>query len=288
MDKVFSKLKINVIIKINNRKILAGLAEAMGHADKVVDITIALDKVDKIGIDKVIEEIESKGINGNAINILKKVIMLSQNENSEKLLFLKEIIKDSPDGNKGIAEVEEIFELLEYVKINNKLQIDLTLARGLNYYTGAIFEVIAKDVNMGSVCGGGRYDDLTGIFGLNDMSGVGVSFGADRIYDVLTELDGFPKETSAGTKLMLVNFGDVEAKKSLQIIDNLRLAGISAELYPETAKLKKQMIYANQNKIEYVLLAGQNEFEKGIFSLKNMESGEQKNLTIKEIIEFLK
>ena len=288
MDKVFSKLKINVIIKINNRKILAGLAEAMGHADKVVDITIALDKVDKIGIDKVIEEIESKGINGNAINILKKVIMLSQNENSEKLLFLKEIIKDSPDGNKGIAEVEEIFELLEYVKINNKLQIDLTLARGLNYYTGAIFEVIAKDVNMGSVCGGGRYDDLTGIFGLNDMSGVGVSFGADRIYDVLTELDGFPKETSAGTKLMLVNFGDVEAKKSLQIIDNLRLAGISAELYPETAKLKKQMIYANQNKIEYVLLAGQNEFEKGIFTLKNMESGEQKNLTIKEIIEFLK
>jgi len=288
MDKVFSKLKINVIIKINNRKILAGLAEAMGHADKVVDITIALDKVDKIGIDKVIEEIESKGINGNAINILKKVIMLSQNENSEKLLFLKEIIKDSPDGNKGIAEVEEIFELLEYVKINNKLQIDFTLARGLNYYTGAIFEVIAKDVNMGSVCGGGRYDDLTGIFGLNDMSGVGVSFGADRIYDVLTELDGFPKETSAGTKLMLVNFGDVEAKKSLQIIDNLRLAGISAELYPETAKLKKQMIYANQNKIEYVLLAGQNEFEKGIFSLKNMESGEQKNLTIKEIIEFLK
>jgi len=288
MDKVFSKLKINVIIKINNRKILAGLAEAMGHADKVVDITIALDKVDKIGIDKVIEEIESKGINGNAINILKKVIMLSQNENSEKLLFLKEIIKDSPDGNKGIAEVEEIFELLEYVKINNKLQIDFTLARGLNYYTGAIFEVIAKDVNMGSICGGGRYDDLTGIFGLNDMSGVGVSFGADRIYDVLTELDGFPKETSAGTKLMLVNFGDVEAKKSLQIIDNLRLAGISAELYPETAKLKKQMIYANQNKIEYVLLAGQNEFEKGIFSLKNMESGEQKNLTIKEIIEFLK
>ena len=288
MDKVFSKLKINVIIKINNRKILAGLAEAMGHADKVVDITIALDKVDKIGIDKVIEEIESKGINGNAINILKKVIMLSQNENSEKLLFLKEIIKDSPDGNKGIAEVEEIFELLEYVKINNKLQIDLTLARGLNYYTGAIFEVIAKDVNMGSICGGGRYDDLTGIFGLNDMSGVGVSFGADRIYDVLTELDGFPKETSAGTKLMLVNFGDVEAKKSLQIIDNLRLAGISAELYPETAKLKKQMIYANQNKIEYVLLAGQNEFEKGIFTLKNMESGEQKNLTIKEIIEFLK
>ena len=288
MDKVFSKLKINVIIKINNRKILAGLAEAMGHADKVVDITIALDKVDKIGIDKVIEEIESKGINGNAINILKKVIMLSQNENSEKLLFLKEIIKDSPDGNKGIAEVEEIFELLEYVKINNKLQIDFTLARGLNYYTGAIFEVIAKDVNMGSICGGGRYDDLTGIFGLNDMSGVGVSFGADRIYDVLTELDGFPKETSAGTKLMLVNFGDVEAKKSLQIIDNLRLAGISAELYPETAKLKKQMIYANQNKIEYVLLAGQNEFEKGIFTLKNMESGEQKNLTIKEIIEFLK
>ena len=288
MDKVFSKLKINVIIKINNRKILAGLAEAMGHADKVVDITIALDKVDKIGIDKVIEEIESKGINGNAINILKKVIMLSQNENSEKLLLLKEIVKDSPDGNKGIAEMEEIFELLEYVKINNKLQIDFTLARGLNYYTGAIFEVIAKDVNMGSVCGGGRYDDLTGIFGLNDMSGVGVSFGADRIYDVLTELDGFPKETSAGTKLMLVNFGDVEAKKSLQIIDNLRLAGISAELYPETAKLKKQMIYANQNKIEYVLLAGQNEFEKGIFSLKNMESGEQKNLTIKEIIEFLK
>ncbi|OIP02012.1 MAG: histidine--tRNA ligase [Bacteroidetes bacterium CG2_30_33_31] len=288
MDKVFSKLKINVIIKINNRKILAGLAEAMGHADKVVDITIALDKVDKIGIDKVIEEIESKGINGNAINILKKVIMLSQNENSEKLLLLKEIVKDSPDGNKGIAEMEEIFELLEYVKINNKLQIDLTLARGLNYYTGAIFEVIAKDVNMGSICGGGRYDDLTGIFGLNDMSGVGVSFGADRIYDVLTELDGFPKETSAGTKLMLVNFGDVEAKKSLQIIDNLRLAGISAELYPETAKLKKQMIYANQNKIEYVLLAGQNEFEKGIFSLKNMESGEQKNLTIKEIIEFLK
>jgi len=288
MDKVFSKLKINVIIKINNRKILAGLAEAMGHADKVVDITIALDKVDKIGIDKVIEEIESKGINGNAINILKKVIMLSQNENSEKLLLLKEIVKDSPDGNKGIAEMEEIFELLEYVKINNKLQIDLTLARGLNYYTGAIFEVIAKDVNMGSICGGGRYDDLTGIFGLNDMSGVGVSFGADRIYDVLTELDGFPKETSAGTKLMLVNFGDVEAKKSLQIIDNLRLAGISAELYPETAKLKKQMIYANQNKIEYVLLAGQNEFEKGIFTLKNMESGEQKNLTIKEIIEFLK
>ncbi len=287
MDEVFTKLGIKVTIKINNRKILAGLADAMGYPDKMMDITIALDKIDKIGQEKVFEEIESKGISGDSLSLLETVINLMDNKNETILNCLREIIGETEDGAKGIFEVKEIFELLQGLETHNKVEIDLTLARGLNYYTGAIFEVVAQEVKMGSICGGGRYDDLTGIFGLKDMSGVGVSFGADRIYDVLNELNAFPASTTTGTQVMIVNFGTEEAKFSLGLLAQLRNSNISAELYPDSAKLKKQMNYANKNQIQYVIMAGANEIETGIFTLKNMETGKQQSLSIQQIIETI-
>lgn len=288
IDDVFKKLNINVVIKLNNRKILAGIAETIGYPDKLVDITVAMDKIDKIGTEAVYEELRSKDISEDAISLLEPFMNLHGNNNNTKLNCLRELIGDSAIGNKGILEVEEIFSRLEAFTLNNELELDLTLARGLSYYTGAIFEVVATETKMGSICGGGRYDDLTGIFGLQDVSGVGISFGADRIYDVLEELDRFPKSSTKGTQVLIVNFGDKEEKEAVNILFKLRKENIASELFPEQTKMKKQMTYANANEIPFVILAGSQEIESGQLTFKNMETGEQKALTIEEIILEIK
>ena len=287
IDRVFRKLNIRVIIKLNNRKILAGLAETIGHPEKLIDITVAMDKIDKIGPDKVYEEMRSKGISDDAINMLEPFMNLQGNSTDAKMNCLREFVGDSAIGNKGLLEIEKVLEYVSQLDIENELELDLTLARGLNYYTGAIIEVVAKDVKMGSICGGGRYDDLTGIFGLKDVSGVGISFGADRIYDVLSELNGFPDESISGTQLMIVNFGGKEEEFALKVLQDFRNAGIKTELYPEAAKMKKQMSYANANNIAFVLLAGDREIESGKLTLKNMASGEQQSLSVDEIIKLI-
>ncbi len=284
IDKVFKALNINVTIKINNRKILAGIAETIGYADKLVDITVAMDKIDKIGTEAVYAELRAKGISDDAINMLEPFMNLQGNTNDAKINCLGQLIGDSAIGNKGILEIEEVFNRLKNSELHNELELDLTLARGLSYYTGAIFEVVANDVKMGSICGGGRYDDLTGIFGLKDVSGVGISFGADRIYDVLNELDGFPKSSIKGTQVLILNFGDEEEVEAVKIVNILRNNNIASELYPENNKMKKQMNYANNNNIPYVILAGSKELSSGLLTLKNMESGEQKSLSIDAII----
>ncbi len=286
LDKVFTKLGIDVVIKINNRKLLAGIADSIGYLDKFIDITVAMDKIDKIGPDAVYEELRNKGIDDDAISMLEPFMNLQGNEFSRKMNCLNEMIGESAIGNKGILEIEEVFNRLKAFEINNEVELDLTLARGLNYYTGAIFEVVAKDVKMGSISGGGRYDDLTGVFGLKDVSGVGISFGADRIYDVLTELDLFPKTSLKGTQVLIVNFGKEEEKKAVKILIKLREAGIRSELFPEKSKMQKQMKYANHNSIPFVILAGANELESGMLSLKNMESGEQNSYNIDQIIDM--
>ena len=287
IDEVFSSLGISVTIKLNNRKLLAGIADAIGHPDKMMAITIALDKIDKIGTDKVIEEIKSLGISGDSLKLLETITNLNDNNTTSKFNCLKEIIGETSDGSRGLAEMNEIFALIDGIEINNKVELDITLARGLNYYTGAIFEVVANDVKMGSICGGGRYDDLTGIFGLKDMSGVGVSFGADRIYDVLLELDAFPDSATKGAQVMIVNFGNEEAKFALGLLAQLHKNNISAALFPDAVKLKKQMNYANKNRIQFVIMVGANEIKNGLFTVKNMETGEQKNLSIQQIIETI-
>ncbi len=287
IDRVFRKLNIKVTIKLNNRKILAGLAETIGHPEKLIDITVAMDKIDKIGPDKVYEEMRSKGISDDAINMLEPFMNLQGNSTDAKMNCLREFVGDSAIGNKGLLEIEKVLEYASQLDIENELELDLTLARGLNYYTGAIIEVVAKDVKMGSICGGGRYDDLTGIFGLKDVSGVGISFGADRIYDVLSELNGFPDESISGTQLMIVNFGGKEEEFALKVLQDFRNAGIKTELYPEAAKMKKQMSYANANNIAFVLLAGDREIESGKLTLKNMASGEQQSLSVDEIIKLI-
>ena len=288
MDEVFTKLDIQVDIKINNRKILAGLAEAMNATEHLTPITIALDKIDKIGLEKVMEEIENLGLDENALGILKQAARLQGTETNTKISSLKSLLSETSIGLSGIEEVEEIFGMCSTLKLTNSISLDITLARGLNYYTGAIFEVVSTEMKMGSICGGGRYDDLTGIFGLANMSGVGVSFGADRIYDVLMELNRFPASTQSGTQLMIVNFGKSEAQKALKIAHELRNEGIDCELYPDSTKIKKQMNYANKNNIHFVLMAGEEEFNSGIFQLKNMENGEQFKATIEEIIKQLR
>ncbi len=287
LDKVFTKLDINVIIKINNRKILAGIADSIGYPEKLIDITVAMDKIDKIGPDAVYDELRTKGIDNDAIQMLEPFMNLQGNDTNQKMNCLREFIGESAIGNKGMLEVEEVFDRLKAFKIKNEVELDLTLARGLSYYTGAIFEVISKDIKFGSISGGGRYDDLTGVFGLKDVSGVGISFGADRIYDVLTELDKFPKTSLTGTEVLIVNFGEKEESKAIQILSKLRDAGIHSELFPEAAKMKKQMKYANHNNIQYVILAGEDELESGKLGLKVMETGEQDNLTIDDIIKKL-
>ncbi|MCQ2958612.1 MAG: histidine--tRNA ligase [Bacteroidales bacterium] len=283
IDTVFTKFGINITVKINNRKILSGIAEIIGEPEKIVDITVAIDKLDKIGIDNVNAELLEKGLSQEKIAALQPIIMLS-GSNEEKFEKLKTILASSETGMKGIEELEYIFGMLKKVDIKACLQLDLTLARGLNYYTGAILEVKANDVEMGSICGGGRYDNLTGIFGMPGLSGVGISFGADRIYDVLNQLNAYPTDTKEATKLLFVNFGDEEAAYILPIIAKLRLAGIACELYPDSSKMKKQMQYANDRNIPFVAIVGGDEIAQNKVMVKNMTTGEQ-SLVEKDSVE---
>jgi len=286
VDAIFNELKIAVNIKLNNRKILSGISEVIGEAEKIIDITVAIDKLDKIGAGAVYKELEQKGINPESIKMLQPIIELKGNS-KQKINRLKEILKDSIIGLKGISELENVFDYIHTTSIFSEVEFDLTLARGLNYYTGAIFEVIAKDVAMGSIAGGGRYDDLTGIFGLPNVSGVGISFGADRIYDVLNELKLFPKNAGATTQLLFVNFGADEEKYCLPLVAEARKKGINTELYPDSAKMKKQLDYANSNNIPYVAIVGSDEMNAGFITLKNMCSGEQLKKNLQELVDFI-
>lgn len=283
VDTVFTRFGVRVCIKINNRKILSGIAETIGEADKIVDITVAIDKLDKIGLDNVNEELRNDGISEEAIAKLQPIISLS-GTNDEKLNVIAEVLKDSEIGLKGVEETRFILDTLKSCGLNNEIELDLTLARGLNYYTGAIFEVKALDVQIGSITGGGRYDNLTGIFGMPGLSGVGISFGADRIYDVLNTLDLYPKDAVNATQLLFINFGDKETAYCMPAVSKARVAGIRTEMYPDSAKMKKQMSYANAKHIPFVALAGENEMNEGKFTLKNMETGQQKLVSAEEII----
>ena len=287
IDTVFSRFGIRVCIKINNRKILSGIAEVIGQADKIVDITVAIDKLDKIGLDNVNAELAEDGIPAEAIEKLQPIILLKGN-NKEKLQTIKDILKDSEIGVNGVEECEYILNTLSKLNLNNEVELDLTLARGLNYYTGAIFEVKALDVEIGSITGGGRYDNLTGIFGMPDISGVGISFGADRIFDVLNQLNLYPKEAVTTTKVMFTNFGEAELAYSLPIIAKVRTAGISAEVFPSSVKMKKQMNYANDKNVAYVAIVGENEMNEGKITLKDMTTGEQSMITTEELIERIR
>ena len=287
VDTVFTKFGARVCIKINNRKILTGLAEIIGQADKIVDITVAIDKLDKIGLDNVNAELAADGIPQEAIDKLQPIILLS-GSNKEKIQTMREVLKDSETGLKGVDETEFILNTLEAAGLNNSIELDLTLARGLNYYTGAIFEVKALDVEIGSITGGGRYDNLTGIFGMPGLSGVGISFGADRIFDVLNQLDLYPKEAVSATKVLFVNFGQKEMEYVLPVANRLRKQGISAEVFPDSVKMKKQMSYANAKLIPFVVIAGENEMNEGKLTLKNMTTGEQALLTPEELVEKVK
>ena len=286
VDTVFTRFGIRVCIKINNRKILSGIAEIIGEADKIVDITVAIDKLDKIGLDNVNAELASKGISQEAIDKLQPIILLN-GTNVEKLTTLKEVLAASETGLKGVEESEFILNTLESLGLKNEVELDLTLARGLNYYTGAIFEVKALDVEIGSITGGGRYDNLTGIFGMPGISGVGISFGADRIFDVLNQLDLYPKEAVTGTRVLFVNFGAAEMTYCLPVLARLRAAGISAEIFPDSAKMKKQMAYANAKGVPYVAIVGENEMAEGKVMLKNMTTGEQNLLTVDALVAAL-
>lgn len=287
IDYVFSKLGIRVAIKLNNRKILAGIAEVIGEPDKIIDITVAIDKLDKIGLDGVTAELREKGIGDEAIEKLLPILQ-AQGSNSEKLATIGRVLAQNATGTKGVEETTFILETIEKLNINSSLDLDLTLARGLNYYTGAILEVKALDVAIGSISGGGRYDNLTGVFGLDGVSGVGISFGADRIYDVMNQLDLFPKDSILTTQIMFVNFGEREALHSLSLIAQIRAAGLSAELYPSSDKMKKQMGYANNHNIPYVAIIGESEMQENTIAVKNMSSGEQKSMSIDALIELLK
>lgn len=290
IDDVFTTLKVPVIIKINNRKILSGIAEVIGEKEKIITITVAIDKLDKIGVDGVNKELAENGISNDSIKKLQPLIEF-QGTTLEKVNFLKTLLATSEIGLKGIEEVEYIFKTIENLKLQTAVtELDITLARGLNYYTGAIFEVKAKVGTLtSSICGGGRYDDLTGIFGLPNMSGVGISFGADRIYDVLNELNLYPESVAASTKLLFVTFGEAEQNYCLPLLAQVRKAGINSEIYPDaTAKMKKQMSYADDKKIPFVVIVGSDEMQSGMLSLKNMQSGEQEKVSIDEIISKLK
>ena len=287
IDTVFRNLKIRTCIKLNNRKILSGIAEVIGEADKLIDITVAIDKIDKIGIDKVNEELSQKGLNDEAISRLRPLLELS-GSNSEKLQTLSELLASSEIGLKGIEELKEVLDGIDTLGHECDVELDVSLARGLNYYTGTIIEVKALDVEIGSITGGGRYDNLTGVFGMSGLSGVGISFGADRIYDVLNQLNLYPEEISNTVKVIFVNFGQVEAVQSAKYIAQLRQQGISAELYPDSTKMKKQMNYANDNKIPFVAIIGETELQDGTIAVKNMNSGEQKTMSINELIDALK
>lgn len=286
VDTVFSRFKIRVVIKINNRKILTGIADYIGAPDKITDITVAIDKLDKIGLEAVNAELEANGITPESIAKLQPILALS-GTNEEKLATIARTIASSEVGLKGVEETRFILEKLKTTGLNNEIELDLTLARGLNYYTGAIFEVKAVDTPMGSITGGGRYDNLTGIFGLPGLSGVGISFGADRIYDVLNTLNLYPQEAVDATRILFINFGEKEADYCLPIIQQVRTAGLSAEIYPDSAKMKKQMSYANAKQIPFVALAGDDEMQSGKITLKNMTTGEQTLLTPQQLIESI-
>ncbi len=287
VEQVFERLGIDVVLKINNRKILYGIAESIGFADKMVDITVAIDKLDKIGMEGVEAELSERGISHEAIEKLKPVLAL-QGSTIDKLTTLKTLLADSGTGLNGIEETEELFGYITAGSNKLHVELDLSLARGLNYYTGAIFEVKAKDVAIGSICGGGRYDNLTGIFGLPDTSGVGISFGADRIYDVMNTLELFPVETEQTTRVLVLNFGGEELKAAIDVAHNLRVAGIATELYPDTAKIKKQMEYASRRRVPYVVIIGETERLSGMATLKNMNSGEQTTVNICDIYNQFK
>ena len=287
VQSVFEKLGINVVLKMNNRKILFGIAEVMGHADKMIDITVAIDKLEKIGLDNVKAELLERGIEEEAIAKLQPILELS-GTTAEKLDTLSVILADSETGLMGVKEMRTVFDCVAAAGYTLDIELDLSLARGLNYYTGAIFEVKAKDFAIGSICGGGRYDNLTGIFGMPDVSGVGISFGADRIYDVMVGLDLFPTEIGCSTKVLFVNLGEAEALASLCAVNALRVAGVSAELYPDSTKMKKQMEYANRRAIPYVAIIGSNELEQGVVTIKNMTSGEQNTIPVAQVAEYIK
>ncbi len=287
IDQVFQKLNINAVIKINNRKILLGIAEKINAKDKFIEFTVALDKLDKIGSEGVKNELIKSGFSESQIEDIYSVINVIDQKNKHKILFLEKMLIDSEIGLKGVEEVETILNYFETLPLNTEIELDLTLARGLNYYTGAIIEVLSKDVAIGSLCGGGRYDDLTGVFGLKDVSGVGISFGADRIYDVMEQLDVFPKEIVASTKVMFVNFGAKEEKYCLPLLQKLRENGINSEIYPESAKMKKQMTYANNKNIPWVILVGENEMKKGVLNVKDMQSGDQSEMKFEELLQKL-
>jgi histidyl-tRNA synthetase len=286
IDEVFTRLGINAIIKINSRKLLTALAELVGKPELITTITVAIDKLDKIGIDKVKEELIASGLSDADVKKVVPIIEL-KGANEEKLEKITELFDNNESSVAGKEEISAVFNYLKSFKLRNEVEFDLSLARGLSYYTGCIFEVKAKDVSIGSICGGGRYDDLTGIFGLKDVSGVGISFGADRIYDVLEQLNKFPDTTMQGPKVMFVNFGEKEAEYVFKAAIALRRNGISAEVYPDSAKMKKQMNYANAKNFPFVVLAGENEIKKGTYTLKNMTSGEQSEVTLEELIQKL-
>lgn len=287
IDEVFKRFGINVIIKINNRKVLSGIAEVIGAPDKIVDITVAIDKIDKIGLENVNAELLEKGLSQDAVDALQPLLTLS-GSNEEKLATLSTLLASSEVGMKGVEELRYVLSNSEAQQPKGVVELDVSLARGLNYYTGTIIEVKAKDVAIGSITGGGRYDNLTGVFGMPGTSGVGISFGADRIYDVLNTLELYPKDTLASTKVLFVNFGEKEGAQSLQYVMKLRANGIPAEIYPDSTKMKKQMSYANNKNVAYVAMVGETEMANGTIALKCMETGEQENLTIDEVISKLK
>ena len=287
IDEVFKRFGINVIIKINNRKVLSGIAEVIGAPDKIVDITVAIDKIDKIGLENVNAELLEKGLSQDAVDALQPLLTLS-GSNEEKLATLSTLLASSEVGMNGVEELRYVLSNSEAQQPKGVVELDVSLARGLNYYTGTIIEVKAKDVAIGSITGGGRYDNLTGVFGMSGTSGVGISFGADRIYDVLNTLELYPKDTLASTKVLFVNFGEKEGAQSLQYVMKLRANGIPAEIYPDSTKMKKQMSYANDKNVAYVAMVGETEMANGTIALKCMETGEQENLTIDEVISKLK
>ncbi|WP_407403052.1 histidine--tRNA ligase [Sodaliphilus sp.] len=286
IDEVFGRFGVNIAIKLNNRKILSGIAEVIGAPDKLIDITVAIDKIDKIGLDNVNAELREKGLTEEAIETLKPLLTLA-GTNEEKMTTLSTLLASSETGMKGIEEMTYVLDHVKELGLKSTIELDVSLARGLNYYTGTILEVKALDVEMGSITGGGRYDNLTGVFGMPGLSGVGISFGADRIFDVLNTLDLYPADTTASARVLFVNFGEAEAMMSLKHIKKLRAAGISAELYPDSAKMKKQMAYANDRKVPFVAIIGDNELKDGTIAVKNMVTGEQQSLTVEAMIELL-
>jgi histidyl-tRNA synthetase len=283
---VFKVLNVKVFIKLNNRKILSGIAEIAGVSDRFTELTVAIDKLEKIGPEKVTEELIQKGFSDNELKSINPFMEVGGSIN-EKIAYLEKHLQGSETGMQGVKEIGYVFDRIELLGLTSECELDITLARGLNYYTGTIFEVKAAEVEIGSICGGGRYDDLTGIFGLHGVSGVGISFGADRIYDVLLALNRFPEDDTAKTQVLLVNFGEREEKYCLKVAAALRETGISAEIYPDQGKLKKQMKYADQKQIPFVVLAGEQEIESGVLSVKNMKTGEQSSLTVAELIKIV-